>query len=58
MVRSADVAMLGDDMAFADASFDRLRSEGSVLEPFEAGYLCRERNGRWLVVTLAPRTPS
>jgi len=42
-------------MAFADCSFDRLRSDGSVVEPFHAGHLCRKRNGRWMVVTLAPR---
>lgn len=55
-LRSVDIMMLGDDMAFADASFERLRSDGSVLEPVQAGYLCRRRNDRWLVVTLAPRT--
>ena len=54
-VRSLEIAMIGDNMAFADGSFDRLRSDGSVLEPFQAGYLCCRRNGRWLVVTLAPR---
>ena len=60
-VRSVNVVMLGDDIAFVDGNFDRLRSDGSLLEPFQAGYLCRKRNGRWLVVTLAPRsavTPS
>ena len=54
-VRSLEISMTGDDIAFADGSFDRLRSDGSVLEAFQAGYLCRRRNGRWLVVTLAPR---
>jgi hypothetical protein len=47
--------MIGDDMAFTDGTFDRPRSDGSVLEPFHAGNLCRKRNGRWMVVTLAPR---
>jgi hypothetical protein len=54
-VRSLEIVMIGEDIAFADGSFDRLRSDGSVLEVFQAGYLCRKRNGRWLVVTLAPR---
>jgi hypothetical protein len=43
-LRSVNTMMLGEDMAFADASFERLRSDGSVLEPFQAGYLCRRRN--------------
>jgi len=55
-VHSVNVVMLGDDVAFADGSFVRLRSDGSLLEPFRAGYLCRRRNGRWLVVTRAPHT--
>ena len=53
-VRSLEIAMIGDDMAFVDGSLDRLHSDGSVLEQFQAGYLCRKRNGRGLVVTLAP----
>lgn len=56
-IRSLNVSMLGADVALADATLDRRRSDGSLLETIHAGYLCRRREGRWLIVALAPYAP-
>lgn len=56
-VRAAEITMVGNDIALADCTFNRLCADGSLLEIMQAAYLCRRRNGRWLVVTLAPRAP-
>lgn len=53
-LRSIEVLMHGDDAAFASARFDRLRSDGTTIETIWGGYLCRKRQGRWVVVTLVP----